>query len=187
MSAAKLVPSGSQTVGPFFSIGLEYLVAQAPVNESSVDTIEIRGKVLDRDGAPVSDAMLEFWGADPSGSYCDSVEHSSGHSSGFHRVATDLDGCFSLTLNKPGPTPLGDGRLQAPHMLVLVFSRGLLRHLITRVYFDRDPANTADPVLLEIPAERRNTLIARSNANDSRVFQWNVILQGTNETVFFAW
>jgi len=187
MSATKLVPSGSHTVGPFFTIGLEYLVGHAPVNESSIDTIEIRGKVLDRDGAPVPDAMLEFWGADPSGSYRNSVDHSSGHPVGFHRVATDLDGGFALTFNKPGPSPLGDGRLQAPHFLVLVFSRGLLRHLITRVYFDRDPANDADPVLLEIPAERRNTLIARSDANDSRVFQWNVILQGTNETVFFAW
>ena len=94
---------------------------------------------------------------------------------------------FTLPLNKPGPTALGDGRFQAPHMLVLVFARGLLRHLITRVYFGNEPANAEDPVLLEVPAERRHTLIARSDANNPRAFQWNVILQGENETVFFAW
>jgi protocatechuate 3,4-dioxygenase, alpha subunit len=187
MNATKLVPSGSQTVGPFFSICLEYLVGQAPVNESSIDTIEIHGKVLDRDGAPVWDAMLEFWGTDSSGSNSDSVKHSSGHPLGFHRVATGLDGSFSLTLSKPGPAPLGDGRLQAPHMLVLVFARGLLRHLITRIYFDLEPANAADPVLLAIPADRQHTLIARSDASNPRAFQWNIVLQGDNETVFFAW
>ncbi len=82
---------------------------------------------------------------------------------------------------------MGDGRMQAPHMLVLVFARGLLRQLITRVYFDQDPVKTIDPVLLEVLAERRPTLIASSDASDPRAYQWNVVLQGDNETVFFAW
>jgi|SRR5450631_1008727 len=187
MSFPRLIPTGSQTVGPYFRIGLEYLIGQEPANNSALDTIEIRGKVLDRDGAPVSDAMLEFWGGDLSGSDSGVTPDSSGHPIGFHRAATDDNGNFTLVLNEPLPTALGDGRLQAPHMLVLVFARGLLRHLITRVYFGGEPANADDPVLLEIPAERRHTLVARPDANNPRLFQWNVILQGENETVFFAW
>src|SRR5579863_3937258 len=162
MIAPRIAPSGSQTVGPFFSIGLEHLIEQRPATEPALDKLEIRGKVLDRDAAPVSDALLEFWGADPSGAYSDAVRSTNGHPAGFHRVATDSDGSFSLLLNKPGPARLGDGRFQAPHLLVLVFARGLLRHLITRVYFEHEPTNDADPVLLEIPAERRHTLIARA-------------------------
>ena len=187
MSAQKMVPSGSQTVGPYFRIGLEHLVGKEPANESALETIKIHGKILDRHGAAVPDALLEFWGADSSGAYSDAVSHSNGHPVGFHRVGTEVNGSFSLKFNRPGPTPLGDGRFQAPHMLVLVFARGLLRHLVTRVYFDQDPASTVDPVLLEIPAERRHTLIASSDASDPRVYEWNIVLQGNNETVFFAW
>jgi protocatechuate 3,4-dioxygenase alpha subunit len=80
---------------------------------------------------------------------------------------------------------MDDVRMQARHMLVLVFARGLLRHLISRVYFDRDPALASDPVLLSVPAERRGTLIARCDGENS--FCWDVILQGADETVFFAW
>jgi protocatechuate 3,4-dioxygenase alpha subunit len=174
-------------VGPYFRIGLDCLIGQVPGDELSPDTIEIHGKVLDRDGNAVSDALLELWGADKFGAYGGALPNSSGKPAGFHRVATDPDGNFSLALNMPGATPIGDGRLQAPHMLVLVFARGLLRHLITRVYFEQEQANAVDPVLLAIPAERRHTLIAHSVANTPRVFQWNVILQGENETVFFAW
>lgn len=187
MSTQKMVPSGSQTVGPYFRIGLEDLVGKGPGNESALETIRIHGKVLDRDGAPVSDALLEFWGADSYGAYSDAVSHLNGHPVGFHRVGTEVDGSFSLTLIKPGATPLGDGRFQAPHMLVLVFARGLLRHLITRVYFDQDPTLAVDPVLLEITAERRRTLIASFDPSDPQVYEWNIVLQGDNETVFFAW
>ncbi len=187
MMSTKLVPTGSQTVGPYFRIGLEHLIGQEAANNSTINTIEIRGKVLDSGGAPVSDAMLEFWGADFQGNYSGSTPRSSGPPMGFHRVATDDHGNFTVALNKPGPMAFGDGRLQAPHMLVLVFARGLLRHLLTRVYFGTEPANVVDPVLLEIPAERRHTLIASSNSDNSNMFEWNVILQGENETVFFAW
>jgi len=77
--------------------------------------------------------------------------------------------------------------MQAPHMLVLVFARGLLRHLLTRVYFENEPGNTADAVLKEVPAERRATLIARLENHQTNSYQWDVRLQGQNETVFFAW
>lgn len=180
-------PSGSQTVGPFFAIGLEYLQARATVvGPGSPGSIEIRGHVLDRDGAPVPDALLEFWGADPSGTYSEAPSVD-GYPAGFYRVATDLDGSFSLAAIKPGPVPFGENRTQAPHMLVLVFARGLLRHLVTRVYFEDEPGNEFDPVLLEVPAERRATLVARRDASNSGTFDWNVILQGEDETVFFAW
>jgi len=147
----------------------------------------MRGRVLDRDGAPVPDAMLEFWDAGPSGAFSSESQNTSGYPRGFHRVATDPDGGFSFVTVKPGIVGFGDGRMQAPHMLVLVFARGLLRHLITRVYFEDEPGNATDPVLLEVPAERRETLVARPDACDSAIFHWNVVLQGEKETAFFAW
>jgi protocatechuate 3,4-dioxygenase alpha subunit len=82
---------------------------------------------------------------------------------------------------------LENGQMQAPHMLVLVFARGLLRHLLTRVYFENEPGNSADTVLQQIPAERRATLLALLENNRTDSYQWDVRLQGQNETVFFAW
>lgn len=175
---AKYIPASSQTVGPFFRIGLERLMECAP--NPGADAVTIQGRVLDRDGAPVADAMLEFWAAS-----CDGTTSSGAFPSGFRRVGTDLDGAFTVILPRPQPLEMGDGSIQAPHMLVLVFARGLLRHLMTRVYFDFDAANGADPVLLSVPAARRNTLIAHSEGTNS--FHWDVILQGNEETVFFAW
>jgi protocatechuate 3,4-dioxygenase, alpha subunit len=186
--AERLIPSGSQTVGPFFHIGLGYLFEGDPVLAAETPRrIELRGSVLDRDGAPVADAMLEFWAADAFGVYAGTNPSPEGNPVGFHRVATNLEGRFCMPAVKPGPVALGDGRKQAPHMLVLVFARGLLRHLITRVYFDNEAVNDADPVLLEIPKERRSTLVARRISTDPSVFEWNVILQGEQETVFFSW
>jgi protocatechuate 3,4-dioxygenase alpha subunit len=182
------ISSGSQTVGPYFHIGLASLIPCAPrLAPGSPGTIEIRGRVIDRDGAPVPDAMLEFWGADRAGVYATSGAGEGAYPAGFHRVITDAAGCFRFAATKPGAVALGDGRKQAPHMLVLVFARGLLRHLITRVYFSGDAANEADPALLGIVPERRDTLVAQLSAIDASVFEWNVILQGERETVFFAW
>jgi protocatechuate 3,4-dioxygenase alpha subunit len=166
------IPAGSQTVGPYFSIGLEYLIERTPaLTLETAGTIEIRGRVLDRDGAPVPDAMLEFWSAPKVG------EEEGLFPAGFRRAATDGDGNFSVVM----------ARAPAPHMLVLVFARGLLRHLITRVYFGDGQANQADPVLMTIPQERRATLIAQPDESRANLYRWNVILQGTGETVFFAW
>jgi protocatechuate 3,4-dioxygenase, alpha subunit len=181
---SRLIPAGSQTVGPFFSLGLEYLIDRAPALDVDLaGRIEIRGRVLDRDGTPVPDAVLEFWaprttvsttGQDP-------------YPSGFRRTATDIDGNFAVAAMRPAAVPLEDGRTQAPHMLVLVFARGLLRHLLTRVYLENEPGNTADMVLQEIRAERRATLIARLDNHQTNSYQWDVRLQGQDETVFFAW
>ncbi|HUY94360.1 MAG TPA: protocatechuate 3,4-dioxygenase subunit alpha [Terracidiphilus sp.] len=177
-SEPKFIPASSQTVGPFFRIGLESLMNCAPAIDSAAVTIH--GRVLDRDGAPVSDAMLEFWS-----SACDGTLSSDAYPQGFRRVGTDLDGAFTVTSSRPKPIAMEDGSVQAPHLLVLVFARGLLRHVITRVNFDGETANAADPVLLSVPAARRNTLIARREGTD--LFRWDVILQGNDETVFFAW
>lgn len=173
-AASRFIPTTSQTVGPFFRIGLEYLIDCAPAATPD-KAVTFHGRVLDRDGAPVPDAMLEFWSAN-----CATTSQSDTFPQGFRRVATDLDGAFTVTMPRPKPA-----ETQAPHLLVLIFARGLLRHLISRVYFEDEPANAADPVLQSIPAARRKTLIAHTDQANS--FRWNVILQGIDETVFFAW
>ena len=177
----RLTPSSSQTVGPYFRIGLHSLVEEvlAP-DAASGETITIRGRVLDCDGVPVPDAMLEFWSADRAAD-----ADPNGYPQGFRRAPTGIDGDFSVSMCRPASIDMGDGRKQAPHMLVLVFARGLLRNLVSRVYFGDDPANASDPVLLSVPAARRRTLIACRDARNS--YRWDVVLQGAEETVFFAW
>jgi len=170
----RLTPASSQTVGPYFRIGLQRLVDEAPaIDASAADVITIRGKALDRDGEPVPDAMLEFWNAGADGANHD------GYPEGFRRAATDGDGNFSVSVRRPAPVDAGDGRKQSPHLLVLFFCRGLLRHLISRVYFDDEAANPSDPVLLGVPDARRHTLIARRETENT--YRWDVILQGDEE------
>ena len=99
-------------------------------------------------------------------------------------MPTDENGSFRLTTIKPGRVPAPDATQQAPHIVVVVFSRGLLKPLITRIYFPDDPANDHDPVLNLVPAERRRTLMAKHAAGAENLFEWNVVLQGKEETVF---
>jgi protocatechuate 3,4-dioxygenase alpha subunit len=176
-----LIPAGSQTVGPYFRIGLEYLIERTPATTlDTAGTIEIRGRVLDRDGASVLDAMLEFWStakvADKAGAFPAS----------FRRAATDEEGRYSVVMERPTAQHSNE-RPHAPHMLVLVFARGLMRHLISRVYFADEQSNQSDPVLAAVPGERRATLIAQRDESRANVYRWDVILQGAGETVFFAW
>jgi protocatechuate 3,4-dioxygenase alpha subunit len=186
--AAKRTPSGSQTVGPYFRIGLECLIDAAQDMQADADrVVEIRGSVVDADGAAVPDAILEFWSADPALAAPDAASESTGLPGGFRRTATDENGEFAVVMPRPVALPFDDGRLQAPHMLVLVFARGLLRHLLTRVYLEGEAANSSDPVLLVVPAERRATLVARQEPGAPGCYRWDVILQGQDETVFFAW
>lgn len=183
---SKLIPASSQTVGPFFRIGLENVIDRAAErNGQAAGIVAIHGRVLDCDGVPVSDALLEFWSpacAAPNES-ADSAP--AAIPDGFGRAATDQDGNYSVILRRPSSNGMEGGRGQAPHFLVLLFARGLLRHLISRVYFDAEPANESDSVLLTIPAERRRTLVAQSAGEAA--YRWDVILQGTEETVFFEW
>lgn len=181
----KLTPYGSQTVGPYFRIGLDYLLDRTPELANPEATIEIRGRVIDRDGNPVPDALLEFWSSDGSLRPNSSIAAEMAFPDSFRRVSTDDAGNFAVSMYRPAGIPTGSGSAQASHMLVLIFARGLLRHLISRVYFEGESANESDPVLLAVPAKRRCTLIARREGPNK--FHWDVILQGADETVFFAW
>jgi protocatechuate 3,4-dioxygenase alpha subunit len=153
------------------------------------ERVAIRGRVLDGDGQPVVDALIEIWQADAHGRYAhpeDTQEkpRSPGFK-GFGRVETEVSGAFGLTTIKPGPVPGPGETMQAPHLVVMVFMRGLLKHLLTRMYFPDEPANAQDPVLHLVPPERRATVIARKAAGEQGVLEWDVILQGDEETVFF--
>ncbi|MBI3527037.1 MAG: protocatechuate 3,4-dioxygenase subunit alpha [Betaproteobacteria bacterium] len=184
-----LTATASQTVGPFYRIGLEHLyVNDLAPSAAAGDKIVIHGRVVDGDGKPVNDAILEIWQADAHGKYAhpDDAQDKplTPGFKGFGRVPTDENGGFRFTTVKPGSVAGPRGMPQASHLLVAVFMRGLLIHLLTRIYFPDDPANATDPVLKLVPAERRSTLIA-TKANDG--LEWNAILQGENETVFFSY
>ena len=174
----RLVPTASQTAGPFVHIGLTWLFRDClALPGADGERVTVEGRVLDGDGRPVTDAVLEIWQADPRGRYADPEFH------GFGRVPTDGTGGFRFTTVKPGRVPGPNGALQAPHLLIAVFARGLLKQLVTRMYFPDEPGNAADAVLALVPADRRPTLVAR--ARGAGVLAWDIILQGRDETVFF--
>ncbi len=167
----------SQTVGPFLHIGLTWLIIEdlAPTRVPG-ERVAIQGRVIDGDGKPVNDALIEIWQADGKGRYGTKSFR------GFGRSATDDQGRFRFRTIKPGRVPGPGGKLQAPHIAVNIFMRGQLKQIISRIYFPGDPANAKDPVLALVPAERRSTLVAQKAGAG---LEWNVILQGKNETVFF--
>lgn len=176
---ADLTPS--QTVGPFFGFALPYEGGDRLAPPDTDGSVRIEGQVLDGDGAPVPDALVEIWQADGCGVYAQANDAAF---IGFGRCRTDPEGVFHFVTVKPGPTPAPDGRLQAPHLNVTVLARGLLRHLVTRMYFPDDTtANAEDPLLKLVDPARRSTLIARGEAG---VLRFDIHLQGEQETVFFA-
>jgi protocatechuate 3,4-dioxygenase alpha subunit len=185
-----LQATASQTVGPYFRIGMTWLFRDdlaAP--EVPGERVVITGKVLDADGHGVSDALLEFWQANAQGKYAhpDDEQQKSAERgfAGFGRVPTDEDGSFRFRTIKPGGVPGPDGKMQAPHIVVSVFMRGLLRRLVTRIYFPEESANASDFALSLVEPARRGTLIARRSTEDKTALEWSVILQGPEETVFF--
>jgi protocatechuate 3,4-dioxygenase, alpha subunit len=149
----------------------------------------VQGRVFDGDGAPVPDCMLEIWQADAQGRFSDPQDKRALPNSsfrGFGRCGTDPNGFYAFDTIKPGPVPDPDGTPQAPHFLLAVFARGMLRQLYTRIYLGGEAANAADPVLALVPADRRGTLIAaREPGNGNAVYHLDIRLQGDNETVFF--
>ncbi|MGA7091089.1 MAG: protocatechuate 3,4-dioxygenase subunit alpha [Candidatus Acidiferrales bacterium] len=183
----------SQTVGPFFSIGLAWLERSEVAGPGVAgERISIEGRVLDGDGQPIPDALLELWQANAAGKYAhpeDTQEKSLEPGFiGYGRVSTDADGRFRFSTIKPGAVPGPSGKSQAPHIVVSFFARGLLRRLVTRIYFADEPANAEDFALGLIEPARRQTLIAKKLAappGTSGAYEWNVILQGPSETVFF--
>lgn len=184
-------PTGSQTVGPFFHLGMVHLERENFVPEGvSGERITVRGKVFDGDGNVVPDAILEIWQADSAGRYASEIPaQSSGGPRflGFGRVETNDGGEFRFTTIKPGRVEWADGPLQAPHIVITLFSRGLLKPLHTRLYFPNERSNDDDPVLKLIPADRRSTLIATPSGERGApsVLYWNIVMQGEGETVFF--
>lgn len=183
-------PTPSQTVGPFFSIGCDRLhTTERMESEVSGERVEITGHIVDGDGAGVPDAMLEVWQANSAGKYAHPEDTQDkaieAKFKGFGRVSTGANGEFRLVTIKPGPVPAPDGNRQAPHIVVSVFMRGLLRRLVTRIYFPDEPSNANDFVLNFVEPERCHTLIAKTIGGEDNKFEWNVILQGQNETVFF--
>ena len=182
-----LYASGSQTVGPYLHIGLTWL------NTSKIagpgvkgERVTVQGRLVDGDGAGVSDGLIEIWQANAEGRYAHPEDRQKKTLEkgfrGFGRIPTDATGAFMFTTIKPGRVPGPDGELQAPHLSVTVFMRGLLKQLSTRIYFPDDPANEHDPVLQRVPAARRATLVARRKGKG--VLEWNIVLQGKDETAF---
>lgn len=180
----------SQTVGPFFSIGLTWLKQENLAGPGvSGERVTIEGRVLDGDGKPVPDAMLELWQANAHGKYAhpeDTQEKpvETGFT-GTGRVFSGEDGRFRFTTIKPGAVPGPDGKPQAPHIAVSFFSRGLMRRLVTRIYFPDEAANAEDFALNLVEPARRGTLVAKKAGGPDGALEWNVILQGAQETVFF--
>jgi protocatechuate 3,4-dioxygenase, alpha subunit len=182
-------PTPSQTVGPFFVIGCDRLKTSEMAGSGVPgERIEIRGRVFDGDGFGVPDAMLEVWQANSAGKYAHpedtqdkAVEKGF---QGFGRIPTDANGGFRFTTIKPGAVPGPRGKQQAPHIVVSVFMRGLLRRLVTRIYFPDEAANEDDFVLSYVDQARRGTLIAKKTGENGKL-EWDVVLQGVQETVFF--
>ena len=188
----------SQTVGPFFKYGLtpqgqyawnDAFTSNLVTPDASGERIRVEGRVFDGDGQPVPDAMLEIWQADAQGRFADPQDKRALPNAtfrGFGRCGTDANGAYAFDTIKPGSVPDPDGKAQAPHLLLAVFARGMLRHLYTRIYFGDEKGNSSDPVLALVPADRRMTLIAeRAPGSGNAVYQLDLLLQGEGETVFF--
>jgi protocatechuate 3,4-dioxygenase, alpha subunit len=180
-------PTPSQTVGPFFTIGLPWDAGPLCVPRDTPGAITISGTVYDGAGEPVPDALIETWQADPEGRFADLHGHG-GPSTltgfrGFARVGTDDDGRYEILTVKPGAVPDPNGEMQAPHIDVSVLARGMLHRCVTRIYFaDEAEESGTDPVLATVPADRRATLLARPIDG---AYEFDVRLQGERETVFF--
>jgi protocatechuate 3,4-dioxygenase, alpha subunit len=185
----KLGQTPSQTVGPFFAYALtpeQYgyawteITGPAMVDEGAAgERITLEGQVLDGKGAPITDALVEIWHADASGRY---LSQPSGNSrfTGFGRCGTGMlgDGLYRFHTIRPGAPSPGE----AAHINMIITMRGLLLHVFTRVYFADDPANASDPVLMQVPPERRGTLTAKQTA--AGVWRFDIRMQGAEETVF---
>ena len=195
----------SQTVGPFLSLGLPWPDGPYVVPAGTPGAVRITGRVLDGAGMPVPDALIETWQADPAGAFAHpddprgaadggTARGGSGRPNGFRgfgRCPTDEQGTYEIITVKPGPLPALEGGTEAPHIDVTVLARGLLKALVTRIYFpDEAEANEADPVLESVDPSRRGTLIAVPDGDGLR---FDIYLQdsdtggnGSAETVFFS-
>jgi protocatechuate 3,4-dioxygenase alpha subunit len=187
----------SQTVGPFFSPALLRADAERHIliqPETAGARLRIEGRVLDGDGVPIPDALVEIWQANAFGRYNHPADTGPAQLDssflGFGRSGTEEDGLYWFETIKPGQVPFDGTQMQAPHICVTVFARGLLNHIVTRLYFEDESANASDPILQRVPADRRSTLLARlltssEWADKMLVYHFDIVLQGAGETVFF--
>jgi len=191
VSTTDPTPTPSQTVGPFFHLGCidTHAVSCIAGSNARGERVRLICQVLDGEGIPVNDAMIEIWQADSQGRYNYPLDQapdgSDPHCTGFGRLATDTNGFCIFETIKPGRVPADGGKLQAPHLNVSVFARGVLKQLVTRIYFAGDPANQECPVLNLVPQERRSTLLARPNIHKPGDWHFAIHLCGEDETVFF--
>jgi len=190
-----LVPIPSQTAGPFFHLGLtaHWSIGDLASDGVKGERIQLACRVLDGEGVPVGDAMIEIWQADLEGRYNhpDDIRQnniprapSDPKFYGFGRLATDAHGMCTFSTIKPGRVPGNGKTFQAPHINVSIFARGILNRLATRIYFAGDPANHEDPVLNLVPADRRDTLLAHGHTQPNE-WHFDIRLCGDGETAFF--
>lgn len=189
----------SQTIGPFAAPCLtpnetgkknyswQQLVGSNLVTPDAVgERIRIEGRMFDAEGAPIDGILFEIWQADGQGRYAHPRDTRRPNASfkGFGRVESNLDGSFTFDTVKPGRVAGPNGAMQAPHIVVAIHMRGILQHLFTRIYFADEASNAEDPILKLVPADRRDTLIARRDASGG-VYRIDFRIQGDRETVFF--
>jgi protocatechuate 3,4-dioxygenase alpha subunit len=187
-----LKQTASQTVGPFFHFGLILGEEHVLTNERTQGArIKIEGRVLDGDGEPVLDAMVEIWQADAQGIFNHPLDPRHQQADpffrGFGRSGTVEGGKFWFKTIKPGSVPWDKWQHQAPHITIRVFARGMLIHAVTRLYFSDESANQTDPVLtsIEEPARRQTLIARREESEDLPCYRFDICLQGERETVFF--
>lgn len=177
-----LLPTPSQTVGPYFGIALPWPDGPKVVHDAALGAFWIRGRVTDGAGDPIPDALVETWQADPAGTFQTAPYDLARDFRGYGRCPTDVDGMFGIQTVMPGSVLDGAGVAQSPHIDVAVFMRGLLRPVITRIYFPDQPANDDDPLLSSLPIPDRGSLVA---SRSDHGFRFDIRLQGDQETAFF--
>jgi protocatechuate 3,4-dioxygenase, alpha subunit len=189
--APRLTATGSQTVGPFFLFGL---ASDASLGclvrpETTGERIRLLVRVVDGNGQPVPDALVEVLQADADGRYVQpgagGIGVAGADFAGFGRLPTIADGTCVFETIRPGRVPDNRGGLQAPHINVCLFARGLLRQLYTRIYFDGDAGLREDALLSLVPEDRRQTLLAQPTGEAPGQWTFEIRLQGDRETVFF--
>lgn len=183
-----LTPTPSQTVGPYLHLGLTdaWSISRVASDGTKGERVWLTFRVLDGEGERVPDAMIELWQADSEGNYPLQDGTVDGAAfGGFGRLATAEDGSCTFETIRPGCVPGPGETVQAPHINVSILGRGILKRLSTRLYFEGEPANAADPVLALVPENRRATLLARRDPARSGNWIVDVRLRGEGETVFF--